>query len=140
MSALGFLRSRQWIWGRRIALIAIIAILAFRNYGGGLYSWLRGTATAKGDIVITKTEFQPDLRDGKPAWIISLKNQSKTTTYNQVELEATYSDQSGKVLEKDKLVLRQRLVPGDEQVVASSDFKARPGAKGGTLRVLSASK
>jgi hypothetical protein len=139
MSGLGFLRTRQWLWGRRIALIAIIAILAFRNYGGGIYSWLRGT-TAEGDVVITKTEFRPDLRDGKPAWIIRLKNQSKTITYTKVELEATYSDQTGKVLEKDKMVLRQRLIPGDEQVVASSDFKARPGATAGTLKVLSASR
>jgi hypothetical protein len=90
--------------------------------------------------VITQSEFQADLRDGKPAWIIRLKNQSSTTTYNQIELEATYKDTAGKTLETDKMVLRQKLVPGDEQVIASSDFRARPGAATGTLRVLGASE
>lgn len=139
MNLLGFFRTRQWAWGRRIALVGVIIILAFRNYGGGLSSWLRGPAS-DADVVITKTEFRPDLRDGKPAWIITLKNQSRTTTYNQVELEATYSDRNGKVLERDKMVLRQKLVPGDVQVVASSDFKARPGAEAGALKVLSVSR
>jgi hypothetical protein len=134
-----FFRTRQWAWGRRIALVVVILILAFRNYGDGLYSWLSGSES-EADVIIMKTEFRPDLRDGKPAWIITLKNQSKTTTYNQVELEATYSDRNGKVLERDKMVLRQKLVPGAVQVVASSDFKARPGAEAGALKVLSVSR
>jgi hypothetical protein len=33
------------------------------------------------------------------------------------------------------MVLHQKLVPGDEQIVASSDFKARPGATTATLKV-----
>jgi len=133
----GFLRSRQWSWGRRIALVVIVIILAIRNYGDTFHSWFRGTSPS-GDVIITKTEFRPDLRDGKPAWIIRLKNQSRSTTYNQFDLEAIYSDKDGKVLEKDKMVLRQKLSPGDEEVIASPDFKARPGAVAGTLKVLSA--
>jgi hypothetical protein len=127
------------MWTRRLALVVIILALAFRNYGGNLYSLFRGSSSDS-DIILTKTEFRPDLRDGKPAWIIRLKNQSRTVTYNQVELEATYKDASGKTLETDNMVLRQKLVPGDEQVVASPDFKARPGATMATLKVLKASR
>ena len=75
---------------------------------------------------------------GVAAWIIGLRNESGSTTYEQIELEATYKDHEGKVLETDKLVVRQKLVPGDEQLVASIDFKSRPGATTGTLRVVSA--
>ena len=132
-------RTRQWVLGRRVALIVIILILALRNYGDSLSSWFRGS-TDEQDVVITQAEFRPDLRDGKPAWIIRLKNQSGGATYNRFELEATYKDDSGKLLEVDKMVLRQKLGPGEEQVVASPDFKARPGATTGTLKVLSASK
>jgi hypothetical protein len=139
MNVFSFFRTRQWIWTRRLALVVVILFLAFRNYGGGLYSLFRGPSS-DGDVILTKTEFRPDLRDGKPAWIIGLKNQSKTITYSRVELEATYKDKDGKALETDKMVLRQKLVPGDEQLIASPDFKARPGAATGTLRVLSASR
>jgi hypothetical protein len=127
------------VWTRRLALVVIVVVLAFRNYGGGLSSLFRGPSSDI-DVILTKTEFRPDLRDGKPAWIIRLKNQSRTITYNQVELEATYKDGNGKTLETDTMVLHQKLAPGDEQVVASSDFKARPGATMATLRVLKASR
>ena len=139
MSVFAFFRTRQWVWARRLALVVVILVLAFRNYGGNLSSMFRG-ASSDGDVILTKTEFRPDLRDGKPAWIIRLKNQSRTLTYNQVELEATYKDASGKTLETDTMVLHQKLVPGDEQIVASSDFKARPGATTATLKVLKASR
>ena len=59
-------------------------------------------------------------------------------TYDQIELEATYRDDQGKVLETDKLVVRQKLAPGNEQTIASTDFKPRLGATNGTLRVLGA--
>jgi hypothetical protein len=127
------------MWTRRIALVVIILVLAFRNYGGTLSSLFRNSKSS-GDVIITKTEFRPDLRDGKPAWIIGLRNQSKNATYNQYEFEATYIDKDGKPSETDKMVLRQKLVPGDEQVIASPDFKARPGAVAGTIKLLTASR
>lgn len=139
MNLFGVFRTRQWVLGRRVALIVIVLVLALRNYGDGISSWFRGSPDG-GDVVITQSEFRPDLRDGKPAWIIRLKNQSRGTTYSQFELEATYKDSGGKTLEVDKMVLRQKLVPGDEQLVASPDFKARPGATTGTVRILSASE
>jgi hypothetical protein len=139
MSVFRVFRTPQWVLGRRVALVVVILILALRNYGDTLSSWFRSSPDGQ-DVVITQSEFRGDLRDGKPAWIIRLKNESRSATYNQFELEATYKDSNGKTLEVDKMVLRQKLAPGEEQVVASSDFKARPGATTGTLRVLSVSK
>src|SRR5262245_55513379 len=127
MNVFSIFRTRQWAWGRRLALVVIFLVLAYRNYGDTVSSWFGGSSSDQ-DVVITQSEFRPDLRDGKPAWIIRLKNQSRTETYREVELEATYKDQDGKTLETDKMVLHQNLAPGSEQVIASSDFKARPGA------------
>ena len=137
MSAFSFLRSRQWVIGRRLALVALVLILGIRNYSDTISSWFRGP-DREHDVVITKSEFRPDLGEAKPAWIIGLRNESGKTTYDQIELEATYKDHEGKVLETDKLVVRQKLVPGDEQMIASIDFKSRPGATTGTLRVVGA--
>jgi hypothetical protein len=47
-------------------------------------------------------------------------------------------DDAGAVLEKDKLVVRQKLPPGDDKLIGSVDFKNRGDAKTGTLRVLGA--
>jgi hypothetical protein len=132
----GFLRSRQWVIGRRMALVALVVILFLRNYGDTLSSWLRAPDPQR-ELVITKSEFRPEFGE-KPAWIISLRNDSRRATYDQIELEATYRDDQGKVLETDKLVVRQKLTPGNEQTVASTDFKPRQGATNGTLRVLGA--
>jgi hypothetical protein len=134
MSTFGFLRSRYWVLGRRLALVALVVILGIRNYGK---SWLHTVADPQRDIVIIKSEFRPDLGE-KPGWIIGLRNDSSRTTYDQIELEATYLDDMGKVLETDKLVVRQKLIPGHEQTIASMDFKPRLGATSGTLRVVSA--
>jgi hypothetical protein len=123
--------------GRRLALVALVLILASRNYGDTVFSWFQKADGAR-DVVVTKSEFRPDIGDEKPGWIIGLKNQSGRTTYEQIELEATYKDQAGNTLETDKMVVKQKLVPGDEQVVASNDFKSRPGAITGTLRVVAA--
>ena len=133
----GFLRSRQWIIGRRVALVVLVVILGIRNYGDTFSAWLRSPEGGH-DIVITKSEFRPDLGDVKPAWIIGLKNESRKTTYEQIELEATYKDQEGSTLEVDKFVVRQKLLPGNEKLIASTDIKSRPGATTGTLRILSA--
>ena len=132
------LRSPQWVMGRRLALVSIVAILAIRNYGGNVSSWFR-EAGPEHDIRITQVEFRPDIGAAKPAWIIGVRNTSTSATYNQIELEATYRDADGKVLETDRLLLNQKLVPGDEQLVASIDHKSRPGAASGTLRVTGAS-
>jgi hypothetical protein len=132
----GFLRSRQWVIGRRLALIALVVFLGLRNYGDTLSSWL-SPSNPQRDVVVTKAEFRPDFGE-KPAWIIALKNESRKTTYDQIELEATYMDNQGKVTETDKLVFKQKLIPGKEQTIASTDNKPRPGATSGTLRVVAA--
>jgi hypothetical protein len=136
MSMFGFLRSRHWVIGRRMALIALVVILGLRNYGDTLSSWLRPSDPQR-DVEVTKAEFRPEFGE-KPAWIIGLRNISSKATYNQIELEATYMDDKGKVIETDKLVVRQKLPPGHEQTIASTDHKSRPGARTGTLRVVGA--
>src|SRR5262249_53432530 len=90
------------------------------------------------DIVITRSEFRPELAAAKPAWIIGFRNLSDKFTYDQIQLEATYLDAEGKVLEKDKLVVRQKLPPGDEKLIASVDFKSRGAATQGSLKVVGA--
>jgi len=47
-------------------------------------------------------------------------------------------DEQGKVLEQDKLVVQQKVPPGDEKIVGSLDFKSRGAAKSGTLKVVDA--
>jgi len=137
MSLSSLLRTRQWVWGRRIALVTLAIFLGLRNYGPTLSSWLKGP-DREHDVVITKSEFRPDLGQAKPAWIIGLRNRSSRYTYDQIELEATYKDSSGKILETDNMIVHHKLVPGDEQVLASTDIKSRPGAVTGTLRILAA--
>jgi hypothetical protein len=134
---LQFLRSRQWIIARRLLLVGIILVLGIRQYGDSLVSLLRRPNPAR-DIVITSAEFRPELPGAKPAWIIRFRNNSDRFTYDQIQLEATYLDDQGKVLDRDKLVVRQKLPPGDEEFVASLDFKSRGAAKQGTLRVIGA--
>lgn len=137
MNILGFLRTRQWVYIRRLVLVVAIVILGLRNYSNTLSSWLRGP-DHEHDIVLTQAEFRPDIGETKPAWIIGLRNASARYTYDQIELEATYIDETGKVLETDRLIVRQKFVPGEEQLIASTDVKSRPGATSGTLKVLSA--
>jgi hypothetical protein len=134
---LDFLRSRQWIVARRLALIAIIVILGIRQYGNSIVSTLRRPNPTR-DIVLTRTEFRPELPGTKPGWIIGFRNNSDKFTYDQIQLEATYMDDQGKVLEKDKLVVKQKLPPGDEKLIGSADFKSRGAAKSGTLKVTGA--
>ena len=134
---LDFLRSRQWVVMRRLLLVAIIVVLGIRQYGGSVVSMLR-RPNATRDIVITRAEFRSELPGGKPAWIIGFRNLSDKFTYDQIQLEATYLDADGKVLERDKLVVRQQLPPGDEKLVASVDIKNRGTAKQGTLTLVGA--
>jgi hypothetical protein len=134
---LEFLRSRQWIIGRRLALAGVILILAFRQYGGNVLSLFRRPHPER-DIAITRSEFRPELPGTKPGWIIGFRNNSDKFTYDQIQLEATYMDDRGKVLERDTLKVRQKLPPGDEEIIGSSDFKSRGAATNGSLKVLGA--
>jgi|SRR5881409_1278495 hypothetical protein len=134
---LQFLRSRQWIVARRLLLIGIILALGIRQYGSSLVTLLRRPNPAR-DIVITRAEFRPELPGAKPAWIIGFRNGSEKFTYDQIQLEATYLDDTGKVLERDKLVVRQKLPPGDEKLIGSVDFKSRGAARSGSLKVVGA--
>ena len=134
---LDFLRSRQWIVGRRLLLVGIIIFLAIRQYGGNVVSMLSRPNPTK-DIEITHAEFRPEIPGSKPAWIIGFRNTSSKFTYDHIQLEATYFDSEGKRLETDKLVVSQKLPPGDEKLIGSTDFKSRGAAKTGTLKVLGA--
>jgi hypothetical protein len=134
---LQFLRSRQWVIARRLILIGIILFLGIRQYGDSLVSLLRRPNPVR-DIVITRAEFRPELPGAKPAWIIGFRNNSDKFTYDQIQLEATYMDEDGRVLQQDKLVVRQKLPPGDEKLIGSMDFKSRGGAKRGLLKVVGA--
>jgi len=134
---LEFLRSRQWIIGRRVVLIILVVIIGIRQYGGNLVTYLRRPNPAR-DIEITHAEFRPELSGSKPAWIIGFHNASNKFTYDRIQLEATYMDDAGKVLEKDKLIVQQKLPPGDDKLIGSVDFKNRGTAKTGTVRVLGA--
>jgi hypothetical protein len=134
---LEFLRSRQWIVGRRLALVGIILLLAIRQYGFNVVTLFQRPHPER-DITITRAEFRPDLQGAKPGWIIGFRNGSNKFTYDEIKLEATYMDDRGKVLERDTLKVRQKLPPGDEKLIGSSDIKSRGAAKSGTLKVLGA--
>ena len=90
------------------------------------------------DIVVTHAEFRPELPGAKPAWIIGLHNNSNKYTYDQIQVAATYLDDQGKIVDKDKLVIRQKLPPGDEKLIGSIDFKSRGVATRGSLAVTGA--
>jgi hypothetical protein len=137
MSLFRLLQTRHWIIGRRIAMVLLIVFLGYRSYGPWISSRLQSANGAR-DVVLTRYEFRPELPTAKPAWIIGFRNASGRFTYDSIELEATYMDETGKVLQKDKLVVRQKLAPGAEQLIASTDIKDRPGATTGTLKVLGA--
>jgi hypothetical protein len=134
---LEFLRSRQWIIARRLALVGIIVLLGIRQYGGQIAMLLTRPNPAR-DIVITHAEFRPELPGAKPAWIIGMHNNSSKYTYDQIQVAATYMDAEGKVVDKDKLVIRQKLPPGDEKLIGSVDLKSRGTAKRGSLTVTGA--
>ena len=132
-----FLNSRSWIIGRRIVLISLVFVIAYRNYSGTVEDWF-SRPDPKTDIIITHTEFRTDLEgDLRPAWFIGIQNQSPDTAYGNIVLEATYSD-GVTVLERDQIVIDQRLLPGQEELVGSRDSSIRKGAIQGSLRVLDA--
>ena len=90
------------------------------------------------DIVIIHAEFRPELPGAKPAWIIGFHNNSSKYTYDQIQVAATYLDGEGKIVDRDKLVIRQKLPPGDEKLIGSVDFKSRGTAIRGSLTVTGA--
>jgi len=136
---LEFLRTRQWIVARRAILVTIVVIVALNRYGGGLTSLLY-RPNPKRDIEITRSEFRADIPAAKPVWIIGFRNASRRFTYDAIQLEANYFDKGGALLQKDKLVVHQRLDPLEEKSIASPDFKERPNATQGTLTVLDAQR
>ena len=138
MNPFGFLRSRQWILFRRLVLILIAVALVYRSWGPMLLTRLQ-RPNAQRDLVITRSEFRPDLvGDIKPGWIIGFKNESQRFTYDRIQLEATYKDSGGSVLQKDTLVVHHKLIPGEETIIGSPDFKQRPGAAEASLKVVNA--
>jgi hypothetical protein len=132
-----FLRSPQWVIARRLVLVGIVLIVAYRQYGDSVALWFQG-ANPERDITITRSELRPELSNAKPAWIIGFRNESTKFTYDDIQLEATYMDGEGKVLETDTIVVKQKLPPGDEKVIMSADIKSRGAAARGTLKVVSA--
>ena len=137
MSILHFFRTREWVFVRRLVLTGLIVFLAYRTWGSYLLTPFQ-SANASRDIVITKSEFRPDVPGSKPAWIIGVRNNSSRFGYELIQLEATYLDTSGAVLQKDTMTLHQKLVPGQEEVIGSTDIHERPGATNGQLKIVSA--
>jgi len=131
-----FLRSRRWAVVRRSALVAILLVVVYRNYGPSITGWFRTAGPAE-SIRITQMEFQPGDGEDPPAWFIGLENQSRDTTYENIVLEATYSD-GEVVLSRDELIVDQRLLPGQEALIGSRDATTREGATEGWVRVIGA--
>jgi hypothetical protein len=131
-----FLRTPQLVVARRLVLIGIVLIVAYRQYGDSVSLWFQGPDPSR-DVIVLRSEFRPEL-NLKPAWIISLRNDSVKFSYDEIQLEATYVDDQGSILETDKLVVKQKLTPGEERTIFSSDFKNRGAASRGTLKVLDA--
>jgi hypothetical protein len=117
--------------------VGLVLIVAYRNYGDTVTGWFERPGPET-NIVITHTEFRTNLDgDLRPAWFIGLHNQSPDSTYDNILLEATYSD-GVTVLERDQIVIDQRLEPGQEELIGSRDSSIREGAIRAWLRVLDA--
>src|SRR5215469_5718349 len=99
MSLFAFLRTRTWIMIRRLVLVGIVLILFLRSYGDGIVGWFQQPNPSR-DLVVTHSEFRPDIPGDVPTWIIGFKNQSRRYTYDKIELEATYRDADGAILQK----------------------------------------
>ena len=139
MSALRFLRTREWVILRRLILVGLILLLGYRSYGSVVHGWLQRPNAAR-DVAITRSEFQPEPPGSRPNWIIGFRNSSSRFTYDRIQLEATYVDTAGIVLQKDTLVIHHKIMPGEEAIVGSPDFRERPGAARGQLKIINAEK
>ena len=135
-----FLRSRPWVMGRRFVLLSIVLIVAYRSYGDSFFSYLRGPRSTRGTSSSHGPNFVRNCRNRRPGWIIGFRNDSVRYTYDQIQLEATFTDDAGKVIEQDTLVVKQKLPPGFEQIIGSTDFKYRGGATRGSLKVIGAER
>jgi len=122
---------------RRFILVGLVLILGIRTWGSYLISPFQSPNAVR-DIQITKSEFRPEVTGSRPAWVIGVRNNSKRFGYNLIQLESTYMDKSGTVLQKDTMTLRQKLIPGQEEVLLSTDYRERPGATNGQLKIVSA--
>lgn len=120
-------------------LILIVIVVAITQYGGGVRS-LFNRPNAKRDIQITKAEFRAELGTARPIWIIGFRNTSRQFTYDVIQMEATYFDGDGRFMERDTLVVHQKLDPLQETSLASPDLKQRPRASLGTLSVIDAQR
>jgi len=137
MTILSFFRTREWVIVRRFVLIGLILFLAYRTYGNSLFERFQSPDAAR-DIAITKSEFRADVVGTKPGWIIGLRNNSRRHGYDLIQVEATYFDKTGTVLQKDSMTVYQKLTPGQEEVIGSTDAQERPGAVNGSLKVIRA--
>lgn len=131
-----FFRSRRWVIVRRSALVVILLVLAYRNYGPAIENWFRDTGPAE-LIRVTHTEFRREVAGEPPVWFIGLENASPDTAYENIVLEATYSD-GETVLERDELIVDQRLLPGQEVLIGSRESELREDATEGWVRVIGA--
>jgi len=137
MSILQFFRTREWVLIRRLVLVGLILFLGLRTWGSYLIAPLQSPNAAR-DIALTKVEFRPDLPGTKPVWIIGLSNNSKRFGYDQIKVQAKYLDKSGATLQVDNMTLHQKLIPGQEEVIGTTDFRERPGAANGTMSIIEA--
>ena len=134
---MNFLRAGYWPIGRRIALILIAVIVGYRSYGDTVTNWFRDPDPSR-DIVITQSEFRPAPNGQRPLWFIGLRNDNAATTYDQILMEATYIDVLGATTEVDRIIISQRLGPGEQQDIGSLDRVPRDRAATGTLRIIDA--
>ena len=120
-----------------MALILIAVIVAYRSYGDSVTQWFRGPNPST-DIVITQSELRPAPDGERPLWLIGLRNDNTATTYDQILMEATYMDAVGVTTDIDRIIVSQRLGPGEQQDIGSRDRIPRDRATTGTLRILDA--
>jgi hypothetical protein len=132
-----FLYSRYWVIGRRVALIGVAIVVGYQSYGETISGWFREPSPAE-ELIVTHSEFRADMGGERPFWIIHIQNISSGRTYDQILMEATYLDDEGTVTETDRILITQRVGPGEKKEVASSDARPRGAATRGTLKVLDA--
>ena len=65
-------------------------------------------------------------------------NNSKRFGYDLIKVQAKYLDKSGATLQVDSMTLHQKLIPGQEEVIGTTDFRERPGAINGTMTIVEA--
>ena len=130
-------RSSYWSRLRRPLLIVAVIVLGYRSYGDSIARWFQ-PADPVTEIVITHSEFRPEVGGERPVWILRLYNSSSRNIYDRVVMEATYVNIDGVVTEKDQIIINQRLNPREEKEIPSRDPKPRINAARATLKVINA--